>query len=58
MTTMMDVANINMFLSYNVAASTDLGQVSQLVAMSRPTFIFLQSSDGAWFEWLQGGQEC
>ena len=40
--TTMDVEYNNVFLSYNVAASTDLGQVSQLVAMFKPTFIFLQ----------------
>ena len=38
----MDVSNDNVFLSYNVAARSDLGGVSQLVAMLQPTFIFLQ----------------
>ena len=42
MTTLMDVESTNVFLSYNVAASSDLGGVSQLVAMFKPTFIFLQ----------------
>ena len=42
MTTLMDVESTNVFLSYNVAASLDLGGVSQLVAMFKPTFIFLQ----------------
>ena len=42
MTTIMDVASNNVFLSYNVTASSDLGKVSQLVAMYKPSFIFLQ----------------
>ena len=38
----MAVENANVFLSYNVGASSDLGGVSQLVSMYKPTFIFLQ----------------
>ena len=38
----MDVLNENLFLSYNVAARSDLGGVAQLVAIVQPTFIFLQ----------------
>ncbi len=40
--TTMDVSNENVFLSYNVAARSDLGGVAQLVAMVQHTFIFLQ----------------
>ena len=40
--TTMAVQNTNVFLSYNVAASSDLGGVIQLVTMFKPTFIFLQ----------------
>ena len=38
----MDVPNENVFLSYNVAARSDLSGVAQLVAMLQPMFIFLQ----------------
>ena len=60
--TTMDVSSNNVFLSYNVAAHSDLGGVSQLMAMLQPMFIFLKevtlSSDNLvampWREAYQG----